>query len=259
MYNDHSKIPDWFISSLTSDIIFRNELDSFCESLTPLLKALPSEGTTLAFSDSKLEQRIGTWYSHNVEYVVRVLRLCQTQLPVLLHVAVDAMVTVTGEDSNLVKDVTHFLESCSLANLMQLHYDDEGEEVNGTTSAPVTIHVTKEGCEISSQESSKFCQNWAQVLLTQGTASPDPFFLRQAIENYKLKIIQDVNALKRLLRQAESNYHALYRCFVFLCSCGNGKLLLQCALLEAQTLNTPETLAVLSTLQTFADEHNFER
>ena len=37
-------------------------------------------------------------------------------------------------------------------------------------------------------ESSKFCENWAQVLLTQGTSSPDPFFLRQAIENYKLKV-----------------------------------------------------------------------
>lgn len=29
--------------------------------------------------------------------------------------------------------------------------------------------------------------------------------------NASLQIIQDINALKRLLRQAESNYHALYR------------------------------------------------
>ena len=37
-------------------------------------------------------------------------------------------------------------------------------------------------------ESSKFCENWAQVLLAQGTSSPDPFFLRHAVENYKLKV-----------------------------------------------------------------------
>jgi len=36
--------------------------------------------------------------------------------------------------------------------------------------------------------SSKFCQNWAQVLLIQGTNSPDPFFLKQALDNYKLKV-----------------------------------------------------------------------
>ena len=37
-------------------------------------------------------------------------------------------------------------------------------------------------------ESSKFCKNWAQVLMAQGTSSPDPFFLRHAVENYKLKV-----------------------------------------------------------------------
>ena len=37
-------------------------------------------------------------------------------------------------------------------------------------------------------ESSQFCSNWAQVLLAHGTSNPDPFFLRQAVENYKLKV-----------------------------------------------------------------------
>ena len=53
--------------------------------------------------------------------------------------------------------------------------------------------------------------------------------------------------------------HVFYRCYVFLCACGNGKLLLQCALLEAQTLNAPETLAVLSALKTFAEKHQYAR
>lgn len=195
--------------------LFRTELDSFCTSLTPLLKTLPSE-TTQAFSGSKLEERLKMWHTEHVAYVVRVVQLCQAQLPILLHVAADAPVAVTGEDEGLVRDVTQFLDACSLANLMQLHpADTDTEGGNGSTSAAaingtaprteIRIHVSKDGCEISSKESSKFCQNWAQVLLAQGTTSPDPFFLRQAIENYKLKIIQDVNALKRLLRQAESN------------------------------------------------------
>lgn len=49
------------------------------------------------------------------------------------------------------------------------------------------------------------------------------------------------------------------RCYVFLCACGNGKLLLQCAIQEAQALNTPDTLAVLTVLQTFSAKHHFDR
>jgi len=114
-----------------------------------------------------------------------------------------------------------------------------------------------------------------------------------------LQIIQDINALKRLLRQAETDYHALYRyikycmhwvdvngcivvtissrflqhavatlgvnwcsfhlyrCYVFLCACGNGKLLLQCAAQEAKCLPSPETLSVLKALQIYTDKCGF--
>ena len=37
-------------------------------------------------------------------------------------------------------------------------------------------------------EHSKFCSDWAQVLLSQGATNTDPFFLKQAIENFKLKV-----------------------------------------------------------------------
>ena len=50
-------------------------------------------------------------------------------------------------------------------------------------------------------ESSKFCQNWAQVLLSQGTTTPDPFFLRHAVENYKLKV-----CIHNVLGQVLSTY-----------------------------------------------------
>ena len=65
-----------------------------------------------------------------------------------------------------------------------------------------------------------------------------------------VQIVQDLNAFKRLLREAESDYHALYRSalplcqlatslklteslvssrsYLFLSVCGNGKQLLQC-------------------------------
>jgi len=68
-------------------------------------------------------------------------------------------VEVSG-DKESVKDVRQFLQACSLANLMQFDtkQDDAaaglGEEVNSVPgelpSSPVHIHVTKDGCSISS-------------------------------------------------------------------------------------------------------------
>ncbi len=58
----------------------------------------------------------------------------------------------------------------------------------------------------------------------------------------------------RIMEQARLLYYIL-RCYVFLCACGNGNLLLQCAIQESLTLDTPETSAVLNALQIFSDKN----
>ena len=64
-------------------------------------------------------------------------------------------------------------------------------------------------------ESSKFCSNWAEVLLSQGMSSPDPFFLRQAVENYKLKVIYTMCHL-----WVFRNYFQMYVCSIPLLQIG---------------------------------------
>ncbi|XP_064384371.1 protein Njmu-R1-like [Halichondria panicea] len=233
--------------------LFRTELDKYCKSLHPLLRELPPSNPSESFPGSNLEIRVKNWFSENVEYLSRVVQRCQKELPLLLHTAVEPYVEVAGDDLGAIKDINEFLEACSLANLMQ--FSSESSPVDQSF---VKITVTKDDCQVTGGESSKFTDNWAQVLLAQGTASPDPFFIRQAIENYKLKIIQDLNALKRLLRQAETDYHSLFRCFVFMVSCSNGPLLLRCALQEAQTLSSPDTMAVLEAIKLYTDKHGFQ-
>ena len=51
--------------------------------------------------------------------------------------------------------------------------------------------------------------------------------------------------------------HPPSRCYAFLCVCGNGKLLLQCASQEAQSLPSPEALGVLEALHVFSDRCGF--
>lgn len=57
-------------------------------------------------------------------------------------------------------------------------------------------------------EKSSLGDDWAAAMLKD---TSNPAFLRQIIEDFKLKTIQDLNTLKRLVRQAETDHYALYR------------------------------------------------
>lgn len=67
--------------------------------------------------------------------------------------------------------------------------------------------------------------------------------------------IQDMNNLKRLIRQAESSHHALFRCYNFLKNCGNGDLLLQ--MVKVEHAEMPEASSVVTVLEEFIQEEGF--
>lgn len=73
-------------------------------------------------------------------------------------------------------------------------------------------------------ETSKFSENWAQVLLAQGAVSPDPFFLRQAIENYKLKVDYELHVYDHI--------HIIIYTHVFVCTACVHCFLLYCTVLS---------------------------
>ncbi|XP_065903069.1 protein Njmu-R1-like [Dysidea avara] len=148
-------------------------------------------------------------------------------------------------------DIQRFIEFSTLSLLIQFPENDELKE-------QTVIEVTAEGCTFSDFEHSKFCSDWAQVLLSQGATNTDPFFLKQAIENFKLKIIQDINAFKRLIQKAEADYYSLYKSYLFLCVCGNGQLLIDCAINEANSLtDSSSSLSVLKVLQEYTKRNGF--
>ncbi len=67
---------------------------------------------------------------------------------------------------------------------------------------------------------------------------------------FSMQAIQDMNNLKRLIRQAEMSHYALFRCCLFLQSCGNGDVLLQNARAEHSTL--PEACSIINVLEEHA-------
>lgn len=64
--------------------------------------------------------------------------------------------------------------------------------------------------------------------------------------------IQDMNSLKRFVRQAETSHYALFRCYRFLQGCGNGDVLLQNA--RAEHSDLPEACSIISVLEEFLKE-----
>lgn len=67
-----------------------------------------------------------------------------------------------------------------------------------------------------------------------------------------MQAIQDMNNLKRFIRQAEMSHYALFRCCLFLQSCGNGDVLLQNA--RAEHSSFPEACGIINVLEEFLSE-----
>uniref|UniRef100_U3JHZ1 Chromosome 17 open reading frame 75 n=1 Tax=Ficedula albicollis TaxID=59894 RepID=U3JHZ1_FICAL len=99
--------------------------------------------------------------------------------------------------------------------------------------------------------SNRFCEDWIQAFVN-GAEGGNPFLFRQILENFKLKAIQDINNLKRFIRQAEMNHYALFKCYLFLKNCGSGDILLK--IVKVEHAEMPEARNVVTVLEEFMRE-----
>lgn len=125
-----------------------------------------------------------------------------------------------------------------------------------TAVIPTEVVLQTDGVEysLSNKVTTRFCREWAKTMLSD--TEDNPVFLRQVIENYKLRVNHDLNTLKRLLRQAETDHYALYRSYVFLLKCGNGPILLRNTTLEAHALCSEDTLNIIKVLEEYIEEND---
>ncbi|OQR76406.1 protein Njmu-R1-like [Tropilaelaps mercedesae] len=68
--------------------------------------------------------------------------------------------------------------------------------------------------ELSLEECSQDSLLWCRRLLQE--SPDDPVILRRIIEGYKIRTIQDMNLVRRIVRKAESDHYALYRAYKLL-------------------------------------------
>ncbi|CAJ1076598.1 protein Njmu-R1 isoform X1 [Xyrichtys novacula] len=206
--------------------------------------------------ESEVRPYLSRWYEESVMHIYRVVQLVQNNMSFLLHAALShTHVEVTNSDERTKADVTRFIKAASLQGLSQQDTTTASlcKAISEDTHSDLIIDCSTSPPTLSNGVSNRFCDDWIQAFLNAAERC-NPFLLRQILENFKLKAIQDMNSLKRYVRQAEMSHYALFRCCQFLQGCGNGDVLLQNA--RAEHSDLPEACSIISVLEEFLREQS---
>ncbi|CAM4381670.1 unnamed protein product [Leuciscus chuanchicus] len=227
---------------------FRIELDKYVQGLqgclTPEMHNLETD----------VRPYLNQWYEESVMHIHRVVQLLQTNVGYLLHAALShKLVEVTETDEKTKADVARFIKAASLQGLVQEDTTTASlcKAMSEDSHTNLIINCSTSPPTLTNEVSNRFCADWIQAFLNAAERF-NPFLLRQILENFKLKAIQDMNNLKRFIRQAEMSHYALFRSCLFLQSCGNGDVLLQNA--RAEHSSFPEACGIINVLEEFLSE-----
>uniref|UniRef100_A0A131Z572 Protein Njmu-R1 n=1 Tax=Rhipicephalus appendiculatus TaxID=34631 RepID=A0A131Z572_RHIAP len=222
--------------------LYCTDLERFGKSLLPLLT--DSEIDFKSTLTSSLEE----WHYITVLYMSRCVESFAENIAVLLQAALnEAPVNVATGNSRDKSDIEKFMEACNLHGL-EGHKRDHEETENGCQpQAAVEIVSEDDRLLARNAEASPFCQCWAARLVK--SRDDGPLILRRIVEGFKIRTIQNLNLVKRLVKEAENDHYALFNAYQFLKKCGYWEALLQRAINEGSVVATPEGREVVELLQ----------
>uniref|UniRef100_A0A0B8RQW2 Protein Njmu-R1-like n=1 Tax=Philothamnus irregularis TaxID=1899461 RepID=A0A0B8RQW2_9SAUR len=225
--------------------LFRLELDGYVQDMKTCLDSKQSNLETC------IQPLLRTWFEDLVCPIQRVVNLFKEKLAFVLHAALSCTpVEVNGSEERTEKDINRFLRAASLQDLVR----------ETMTTSLCTASATEEQCKsvvidlngpqlcFHGPGTNRFCEDWTQAFLNVSEGG-NPFLFRQILENFKLKAIQDINNLKRFIRQAEMSHYALFKCYLFLKNSGSGDVLLK--IVKVEYAEMQEARNVISVLEEF--------
>ncbi|XP_075557293.1 protein Njmu-R1-like isoform X2 [Dermacentor variabilis] len=224
------------------EMTYCTDLERFGKSLLPLLTN--SEVDFKSTLTSSLEE----WHYICVLYTNRCVEAFSENIAVLLQAALsEAPVNVTTGNSRDKSDVEKFMEACNLHGLESQKRGHEETESGCQSPAAIEI-VSEDDCLIArNADASPFCQRWAARLVK--SKDDGPLVLRRIVEGFKIRTIQNLNLVKRLVKEAENDHYALFNAYQFLKKCGYWETLLQRAINEGSVVATPDGREVVDLLQ----------
>ncbi|KAK9407209.1 protein Njmu-R1 [Crotalus adamanteus] len=221
------------------------ELDGYIQDMKTYLDSKQNNLETC------IQPLLRTWFEDLVCPIQRVVKLFQEKLAFVLHAALSCSpVEVNGSEEKTEKDINRFLRAASLQDLVR----ETMVTSSCTAAAPeeqcksMVIDLNGPQLCFHSAGTNKFCEDWTQAFLNVSEGG-NPFLFRQILENFKLKAIQDINNLKRFIRQAEMSHYALFKCYLFLKNCGSGDVLLK--IVKVEYAEMQEARNVISVLEEF--------
>ncbi|XP_057311746.1 protein Njmu-R1-like [Hydractinia symbiolongicarpus] len=244
-----------FVASALSGLeMFQADLDNYCNSLMPYLEKYME-----SVDISEYLKLLESWYETNICFVERCLTYFSDDLSTLICAGFcgDSVTVDENISAEATTDIQRFLKCCSLS---QLFLEKSSSKTPSSSSLQdlatldsshaMKIRQDQEGNYIiDGKRSTTFCEECIKAM--QALTSGHPIKMRQLLENYKLKSIQDMNTFKRLINQSETDYYTLYKTYVFLITCGNGVVLLRNAKLQNSFQTIRTTKQVIDVLESF--------
>ncbi|XP_069124037.1 protein Njmu-R1-like isoform X2 [Argopecten irradians] len=258
---------------------FQHELDVYCKGVLKYLDDQvccdPSMQGGPTTQDSKVQlTNINTsvraylenWCEVTMDYTCRCMKLLGPSVKYILYGAlVDATFEFKGMTEQHQHDLKRFLHACNLSEILkQTDKEKRGVSPASTgsldllvdlgecTSAPqqtLTLTLSQDEVTCSPEVCTTFCEDWSKIF--NKTDYHRASQIRHVLEAFKIKYIQSINTLKRLLIQAEADYYALYKSYVFIKNSGNSEILLNYSHLDS----VHEIQDVVKSLKEFITEN----
>ncbi|GFR15531.1 protein Njmu-R1 [Trichonephila clavata] len=194
-----------------------------------------------------VQLKLKSWYFHCVEYIQRCVENYNDGLLILLLSSLWGSVEIVSQDEQAKWDTERFVETCCV---MPKLIESSEESVVSDATLSFTINVTDGKIEVNQTlDNSPYCLKWLDKL--KSCPSHDYIGLHNILEGFRLKTVQDLNTLKRLLQKAQTDHYSLYRAYQFLQASGYEDILLYHVKKEASMAGEQEVLEIISCLQEF--------
>lgn len=246
---------------------FRTELDAYCTQLVrsglldqvedPSRQEMPSPGEV-----KRGRAELAAWYDHSVGYLPRCVKFLGKELHYVIQAALlGQKVNIADGDPGFEQDMAKLMSLLSLAQLLhrpaQLLRDDLAPSLQQflRPPAPVTISMKHDRPEPyvafwdpAELPGSPFCQAWAKAMLA---VDDNAIALKNIVLNHGRTVIEEVNTMKKLMGQAESNHYALYNANNYLSECSTPSRALLQNVVDTMEPSGTEAIDVLSVLIDF--------